>query len=140
MKSQNPLLDRVRTFNKRFLNRLFLKFAGVSRTPFAVIRHVGRRSGKPYETPIIVMPGEGGFVVALTYGPEVDWYRNVIAAGQCGLLWHGNEYAIEEIKPMDKQAALAVFPFPFSPILRLLGMQHFVSMKYQTGGTTTRQA
>ena len=67
------LLNQIRFFNKRFLNRLFLKFAGVSRTPFAVIRHVGRRSGKPYETPIIVMPVSGGFVVALTYGPEVDW-------------------------------------------------------------------
>ena len=83
--------SRIRAFNKRYFNGLVHRFAGVSRTPFALIRHVGRRSGKPYETPIIVMPLGNSFVIALTYGPEVDWYRNVRAAGEATLLWHNSE-------------------------------------------------
>jgi hypothetical protein len=36
-----------------------------------------------YETPIFVEPFDRGFVIELTYGPQVDWYKNVLAAGGC---------------------------------------------------------
>src|SRR5438128_2213302 len=68
---------------------LLHRFASYSRGPFAVIRHVGRRSGKPYETTIMIWPMGDGFVIALTYGPEVDWYRNLRASGHGTLLWRG---------------------------------------------------
>ena len=122
--------NRIRAFNKYYFNRLVHRFAGVSRTPFALIRHIGRRSGKPYETPIIVMPLDNGFVIALTYGPGVDWYRNVQAAGKATLLWHNKEYALKQPEPMDVKAGLAAFPPPFRQILGLLGTQHFVRMRY----------
>jgi deazaflavin-dependent oxidoreductase (nitroreductase family) len=121
--------NQIRSFNKHILNRLIGKFAGVSRTPFAVIRHIGRRSGKLYQTPIIIEPFEAGFVIALTYGPEVDWYRNVMAAGHCTVLWHGKEYAVGQLELVDVQAALPAFPLPLRLILRLLGTRHYVSMK-----------
>jgi len=120
----------IRAFNKRYFNRLVNRFAGVSRTPFALIRHVGRRSGKPYETPIIVMPLGKSFVIALTYGPEVDWYRNVQAAGAATLLWHNTEYALTQPEPLDVKAGLSAFPPPFRQILGVLGTRHFVQMRY----------
>jgi deazaflavin-dependent oxidoreductase (nitroreductase family) len=94
MKYQQHLLNRIRVFNKQALNPMILKFAGCSHSPISVIRHAGRRSGKPYLTPIIVEPLVDGFVFALTYGPKVDWYRNVLAAGWCTVIWHGKEYVI----------------------------------------------
>ena len=124
--------NAIRAFNKRYFNRLVHRFAGVSRTPFALIRHVGRQSGKPYETPIIVMPLENGFVIALTYGSEVDWYRNVQAAGGATLLWHHNEYALKQPEPIDITTGLSAFPTPFRQILGVLGTQHFVRMSYET--------
>lgn len=126
---------RMRSFNKHILNRVTRTFASFSRGPFAVIRHVGRRSGKPYETTIMVesAPAGDGVVIALTYGSEVDWYRNVLAAGHCTLLWHGRVYALEKPEPMPVRAALPAFPQPLKLILRTLGTQHFVSMEYQGG-------
>jgi F420H(2)-dependent quinone reductase len=124
--------SRIRAFNKHYFNRLAGRFAGVSRTPFALIRHVGRRSGKPYETPIIVMPQGNGFVIALTYGPEVDWYRNVQAAGGATLLWHNQEYTLKQPEPLDITTGLSAFPTPFRQILGLLGTQHFVRMSYES--------
>lgn len=126
--------NRIRFFNKRILNRLVRRFAGSSNTPFVMIRHVGRRSGKPYETPIIAMPTAGGFVVALTYGVEVDWYRNVLAAGRCVLVWHGKDYAIDRIEPLDKPTAIRAFPSPFRQILGRLGTHDFVRMSYPSQG------
>ena len=64
------------TLLKYTLNPLTRTLARASFGPFSIIRHVGRRSGKHYETPIIVQPSDGGFVFALTYGPDVDWYKN----------------------------------------------------------------
>jgi hypothetical protein len=79
------------------------------------------------------MPDVESFVVALTYGPEVDWYRNISAAGRCRILWHRRDYAIEKIEPMEIKAALAHFAWYERMILRLVGTQHFVKMKQQTG-------
>ncbi len=114
--------------NKHVINPVMRTFAGYSRTPFVLVRHVGRRSGKIYETPIIAMRIPDGFMVALTYGPKVDWYRNVAAAGRCVLIWHSQEYAIEKIEPVDVQTGLLAFPQPFRFILGLRGNQDFVHM------------
>ena len=120
----------IRAFNKRYFNRLVHLFAGVSRTPFALIRHVGRRSGKPYETPIIVMPLGSSFVIALTYGLGVDWYRNVQAAGAATLIWHNHEYTLKQPETIDVNAGLSAFPAPFRQILGVLGTRDFVQMRY----------
>ncbi len=122
--------QRIRAFNKRITNRITSRFANTSHGPFAILRHVGRRSGKAYETPIMVKESGDHFAIALTYGPEVDWYQNVVAAGHASLLWHGRVYTLEKPEPLAQQSALALFS-PFQRIvLRRLGTQHFVSLKF----------
>ena len=125
--------NRIRAFNKRITNRITRRFASFSRGPFALVRHVGRRSGKPYETPIMVEPTAEGFVIALTYGESVDWYRNVLAAGQATLRWHGRDYALGKPEQVAIQTALPLFS-PFQRlILHMLGTHHFVRMQFQQG-------
>jgi deazaflavin-dependent oxidoreductase (nitroreductase family) len=131
---------RIRTFNKYVINPVMRRFARVSRGPFAVVQHVGRRSGKPYATPIIVEPFGKDVVIALTYGPEVDWYRNVQAAGRCTLLWHGKTYALEQPAPVDREHALPAFPLPAQLILRALNIQHFVRMQRHEGAPARSRA
>lgn len=67
---------------KHTLNPLTRRLARSSLGPFSIIRHVGRRSGKLYETPIIVAPHQDGFVIELTYGPEGECCRIGVAGGQ----------------------------------------------------------
>jgi deazaflavin-dependent oxidoreductase (nitroreductase family) len=124
-------LNRMRYFNKRLLNRVTIKIAGFAHSPISIVNHVGRKSGKTYQTPIIVEPQENGFVFALTYGPQVDWYRNILAAGHCNLRWHGDTYALGEPEPIDVEAALPAFPLPFRPVLRILGKKDFFRMVIQ---------
>jgi deazaflavin-dependent oxidoreductase (nitroreductase family) len=111
------------------LNPLTLKLGHGSFGPFAIVRHVGRKSGKRYETPIIVSPVKDGFVIELTYGHNVDWHKNVIAAGGCTLVWHGKEYAIDKIEPLDTETGRSAYPFPQSFVLRLLNRQDFEVMR-----------
>ncbi|MCA9908257.1 MAG: hypothetical protein KC519_06370, partial [Anaerolineae bacterium] len=78
--------DTVRQFNKHILNKVMRRLAHLRFGPFANVHHVGRKSGKAYVTPILVVPTEDCCMIALTYGPEVDWYRNVFAAGGCKIV------------------------------------------------------
>ncbi len=114
-------LDRVRIFNKHVTNRVLRRFANGSRGPFAILGHVGRRSGKPYETVIWVWPTREGFVIALTYGTRVDWYRNMMAAGGGTVFWHRRRYTVGKPELIDAQAALPAFPAPFRLIFRTVG-------------------
>ncbi len=81
--------ERIRQFNKRRLNPLVVKIAGGRHSPVALVKHRGRTSGKEYRTPVLLKQVRGGFVLALTYGNKVDWYRNVVAAGGGTIRWHG---------------------------------------------------
>jgi deazaflavin-dependent oxidoreductase (nitroreductase family) len=122
------LQQYVRTFNKHVTNRILGRVARSKHGLFAFVRHVGRRSGKTYETPVIVFPLADGFVLALTYGKEVDWYRNVTAAGRCVIIWHQREYAISRIEPMTLEGAKPLLRQPFRTLLGVFGTQHFVRM------------
>lgn len=73
-------------FNRRVTNRITGTFAGRV-APFAIVSHVGRKSGTPFATPIMAFPTATGFVMALTYGAKTDWIRNVEAAGGCTLTY-----------------------------------------------------
>ena len=120
------------SFLKRYFNPITRKLITKSgRGWFAVVHHVGRRSGKPYETPIIVAPVADGFIFELTYGPNVDWYKNVQAAGGCTLRWHKKDYTISKIEPVDVKSGRDAFPFPVRFFLRLIHKQHFFKMVCQ---------
>ncbi len=99
------LRDRIRTFNKYVTNRLLRGFTRLSLGPFAIVHHVGRRSGKPYETVIWVWQMREGFVIALTYGEEVDWYRNMKAAGGGTVFWHKRLYVVGKPELIDTETA-----------------------------------
>ncbi len=134
LRNWRQIPDRIRTFNKHILNPLVLKSAGTAYSPFAVICHVGRRSGKAYETPIIVVPIVDGFVIELTYGPGVDWYRNVLAAGHCTVIWHDRAYVCEGVEALETETGLLAFPRHFRFVLQLMDRRDFVKMKCRLVG------
>ena len=124
------LPDRVRTFNKHVTNRVLRGFTSLSHGPFAIIHHIGRRSGKPYETVIWVWKMREGFVIALTYGPGVDWYRNMQATGCGSLYWHKRLYVVGKPELIDTEKALTAFPAFFKLLFRTFGREEqFVLMK-----------
>ena len=123
------MLNLICYFNKRVTNRITGKIAGLRYSPICLIWHTGRRTGTLYETPLMAARTLDGFIFALTYGPHVDWYRNVLAAGHATLRWQGQEYALEDPQTVDARTGQNAFPFPPSLILRLLGIRHFFQMK-----------
>jgi deazaflavin-dependent oxidoreductase (nitroreductase family) len=95
---------------KNTLNRVTRRAARRGGGPFSLIRHVGRRSGRTYETPVILAKVPEGFVAELTYGEDVDWFRNIEAAGGCVVVHGGKEYRVDAVEPLDAATARAAFP------------------------------
>lgn len=131
-------LDRVRFFNKRTFNPWILKSAGKEHSPFAVVGHVGRRSGTTYSTPAIVMPVQDGFDFALTYGPEVDWYRNILAAGTCTLRRRGRTYHLGQPETLSAEAGRGAFPVPLTWVLKLMRKRDYFRMSLSQPGPGAR--
>ena len=102
MRSKSPVvLDAVRRAS-RAMKPLMLKSAGRPGVPTSVIRHVGRRTGRAFDTPVEAAPTDDGFAIALPYGVNTDWLKNVIAAGSATIVHDGNTYEVDhpEVVPI----------------------------------------
>jgi deazaflavin-dependent oxidoreductase (nitroreductase family) len=86
--SEMPAPRSLARFNKRFTNRLTSKVAGYL-PGFAIVSHIGRKSGRTYRTPVNAFRTGDGYIIALTYGAQSDWVNNVLAAGSCELQTRG---------------------------------------------------
>ena len=123
-----PLPDRLAWINRRVTNPVMGTFAG-RLPPFAIVVHRGRRSGREYRTPVWAFRAGDGFVVALTYGAERDWVRNVIAQGGCGLIRGGRDLALSDPTLLSGRDGLRLLPGPVRPVLRLLGVDEFLRLR-----------
>jgi deazaflavin-dependent oxidoreductase (nitroreductase family) len=122
-----PLPRWLARANKAGLNRLTTVIA--PRLPFlAVVVHRGRRTGRRYQTPVMVFPVPAGFIIALTYGPQhTDWVRNIVAAGGCQLRTGGRTLRMHSPRVYHDQARTGIRPIE-RQVLRLLGAADFLSL------------
>src|SRR5215469_4031915 len=76
----------------KILNPFMVRLAGRRFFPMAQIHHVGRRSGKAYITPTSAHIRGDLLLIALTFGNQSDWSRNVRAAAGCTIRLGGRIY------------------------------------------------
>jgi deazaflavin-dependent oxidoreductase (nitroreductase family) len=115
----------------RLLNPLVQRFAGSRAFPlFALVRHEGRRSGRPYITPVGARRSPDGFVIPLTFGERADWFRNVQALGQCVIRWRGREYLVVAPQVVGWSTVRSAFYAPERVAVPLLGITAFVRLRH----------
>jgi deazaflavin-dependent oxidoreductase (nitroreductase family) len=111
----------------RTTKRLALPLAGKAWNPvYAVVHHRGRRTGSWHSTPVAVRRSGDGFVIALAFGVQVDWYRNLLAGGGGRITWRGGEYPVGAPTPVDVDAGLAAFHPIQRAFLRITGIDGYV--------------
>jgi len=121
----------VAAFNLVVTNRITSRFA--ARVPgFGILTHVGRKSGRVYRTPVNVFLAPGGFLIALTYGRESEWVKNVLAAEGCQLGTRGVRYQLFAPTIMH-YAARRRFPTLVRIVLRLIGANDFMQLSTSRG-------
>jgi hypothetical protein len=123
MRTKNPaVVDRVRRFNRAVTNPRVLRSAGEPGASASVIRHVGRLSGRSYQTPVGPYAAGDDFVIALPYGPGADWVRNVMAEGSAVLVHEGRTVPIHEPEVVPVAEVITDLPSSEQRTLRLFGV------------------
>lgn len=126
-----PLLLRFRkrwaaAFNLAVTNRITSPFA--TQLPgFGIITHRGRKSGRLYRTPVNVFRAPDGFLVALTYGRDSQWVRNILAAGGCQLETHHVLYQLSAPSIVHDPTRRR-FPLPVRMVLWIIGANDFMQL------------
>jgi deazaflavin-dependent oxidoreductase (nitroreductase family) len=115
------------------INPLATTAARSGHGPFSLVRHVGRKSGTIYETPLIVARVPQGFVAELTYGPNVSWYRNTLAAGGCVLIVKNVEYDVDAVTAYPREDGLEAYGYPQKLVLKLLRREEFRLLHVESG-------
>jgi deazaflavin-dependent oxidoreductase (nitroreductase family) len=115
-----PLPRWLARFNRYGTNRVLGPLARY--VPyFGVVEHAGRKTHRQYRTPVNVFPRAGGYVIALTYGPDSDWVRNVMAAGGCTLETRGRKLRLTRPRVYHDEHRRAVPP----PVRMVGGLARF---------------
>lgn len=124
-----PVLDRVRRLNRALWNPLVMRAAGTPGADASIVRHVRRRTGTPYETPVGAVATENGFAIGLPYGTAPDWVENVVAAGSAVVVHEGSTYPVDGPEVVDTRRAGRYFTAKERRIQRLYGVRDFLLLR-----------
>jgi deazaflavin-dependent oxidoreductase (nitroreductase family) len=116
------------------MNPLLRKFAGRRHAGFAAqIHHVGRKSGRHYVTPATVRLAGDAAVIALTFGSQSDWSRNVRAAGGCSVRLRGRDYDLTQPELITVAGNQPLIQELFGPaeriFIRALGIRQILRLR-----------
>lgn len=130
MRTKSPLvLNAVRRFNRAVTNPQQMESAGRKGAYASVIRHTGRKSGKPFETPVGVVATNGEFIIALPYGLHADWLKNVLASGSATIVSEGHTYQVDQPEIIPTATAAAHFPPKEQRNLRWFGVDQCLRVR-----------
>jgi deazaflavin-dependent oxidoreductase (nitroreductase family) len=121
-----PIPRAVTRLNKAVSNKLLIHLAGHG--PFVELEHVGRKSGRTYRIPLNAFRSGDTVTLALTYGPEVDWYRNVVAAGGCRIRMGRSWLTLGPPRSIPTPEGLRRVPALARPILGAASVTDFVEL------------
>lgn len=82
----------------------------------AVIEHTGRKSGRPYRTPVMAFVDTKSVRVVLNYGEQSDWVRNVRAAGAADVVHRGRRYRLTNPRIIPATDQKARFVASLAPV------------------------
>jgi deazaflavin-dependent oxidoreductase (nitroreductase family) len=125
---KRPVVDTVRRLG-RATKPLVLRSAGQAGTSTAVIHHVGRATGRSYATPVEAMPAGEGFAIALPYGLNTDWLKNVLASGSARIVREGEEHVVDQPQVVTIAEVNPYFSASNQRAHRLFGVQNAVRVR-----------
>jgi deazaflavin-dependent oxidoreductase (nitroreductase family) len=129
--SQRTRLQGIRRFTIRFVNPVTRLVAGWL-PGFGILRYRGRTTGKAYRTPMNVFRSGDHMVFALTYGRDVQWVKNVFAAGELEVRTRGRDLRLVEPElfhdPHQREMPILIRPF-----LAAMNVTEFLRMRVARG-------
>ena len=106
-------------FNRYVTNPIQRQWAGRLKS-YAIVEHVGRKSGKAYRTPVLTFRTAQGFAFLVGYGTGSDWVQNLLAANG-GVIVHRNKrYPVTNATLLSPDEGRAILPTPLRSLTKLV--------------------
>ena len=122
-----PLPKTLARFNLVVTNRVLGPVA--RRAPyFAIVTHVGRRSGVRRQVPVNLFRDGERYVIALTYGADSQWVRNVLAARGAEIETRGERVLLVDPRVVHDPERRLV-PAPVRLALGAFGVDDFLVLR-----------
>jgi len=125
----SPVVNTLRRMNRSVTNPRVMRTAGTSGTQTSVIEHVGRKSGKTYETPVDIIETTTRLLIALPYGVRTDWIRNVMDAGSAAVVTRGERIPVDRPAIVATADVEALIPGRTMRTLKLFGVNQCLSLE-----------
>ncbi|HEY7137704.1 MAG TPA: nitroreductase family deazaflavin-dependent oxidoreductase [Acidimicrobiia bacterium] len=93
----------------------------------SLVRHVGRSSGRPYETPVRAAATDDGVIITLPYGSDTDWVKNVLASRDATIVYEGNTFGVRQ--PEIVSDGMQYFPAKDQRTQRLFGVDEYLRLR-----------
>jgi deazaflavin-dependent oxidoreductase (nitroreductase family) len=122
-------------FNRVVTNRITRPVAGLL-PGFALIVHRGRKTGAEYRTPVNAWLDDNSVIVALTYGPDTDWLKNLEAAGGGEVIAGRHSYRVGSPRLIGAEG-MTRMPGVARPILRAIDVDEFALLPILSPGRPT---
>ncbi len=122
------LPQRLARFNRVVTNPVQRLWAG-RLPPLAIVEHTGRTTGRRYRTPVMAWRRGNAFAIVLTYGPDRDWLKNLVAANGGTVVRAGRSYAVVEPHVLQGEEALDLLPGPVAQLMSSLGIDAVVHLR-----------
>lgn len=116
----------VTPYVQRFANPVMVNLAGHGW--FVELEHIGRRTGTAHRTPLMAFRQADTITVALTYGPDVQWLKNLRAAGGGRMHWHTSMLTLGPPVDLTTEDGLARMPQPVRAVLSVGLAKDFVEL------------
>jgi deazaflavin-dependent oxidoreductase (nitroreductase family) len=127
--ARRRMFPLLRPLYGHVFNPSALRAAARGESQWAVIHHVGRRSGTAYDTPIDAQRTPDGILLCLVYGSSANWCRNVLAAGSCTLSLEGEELALTAPQVISMSEAEPRLSSERARFWRGIGIEHCLFLR-----------
>ncbi len=123
-----PLPPWLARFNRRVTNPI-LGSLPRRLSPFVILYHTGRASGRSYNVPLAAFARGNDVVLTPTYGPSADWVRNVLTSGDFQLDRKGTRIRYEEARLVGRSEAWPLLPRLVRVAMRVMRVRDFVAAR-----------
>jgi deazaflavin-dependent oxidoreductase (nitroreductase family) len=114
---------------RSLMNPSNMKTAGRKGATYSVVRHRGRTSGREYETPVGVVETDEGFLIALPYGQQSNWVRNVLAQGSAEIVHQGRTRSADRPEIVAMRDVVDLFPASDRGAFRVFGVRSCLRLR-----------
>jgi deazaflavin-dependent oxidoreductase (nitroreductase family) len=124
-RTDSPTAKRLLTsYHKHVTNPVMVRFFSGRSKHAALIEHVGRNSGTTYQTPVTAHRAEDTIIVPLPYGTEIDWLRNLQAAGDGIVKLENRSFTVLDPEVVPVERIIPLLPPYVTRIVRMHDTKH----------------